>query len=180
MTMTVEEKTIRSETIFEGPVFKVRRHLVTTKNQGEALRDIVEHSGGVAICALTEEKKLVMIRQYRKAAESVVWEIPAGKREPGEDPLVTARRELREETGYRGEHFRKMTSFYGTIGYNDEVIHLYRADAGVQGPTAFDEHEAIELHELHLPQLLDMIQRGDIVDGKTIIGILMVARELGL
>ncbi|HPF18936.1 MAG: NUDIX hydrolase [Bacillota bacterium] len=178
--MTVEEKTIESEILFEGPVFKVRRHLVTAKEGRTARRDIVEHSGGVGICALTPDDKLVMIRQYRKAAECVVWEIPAGKAENGEDPVTTAKRELKEETGYEAVDFKRIARFYGTIGYNNEVIEIFRAETTIKGDTDFDENEAIDLFEIDLPTLLHMVDRGEIVDAKTIIGILMTARELGV
>jgi ADP-ribose pyrophosphatase len=120
-----------------------------------------------------------MIRQYRKAAGQVVWEIPAGKTEEGEDPETTARRELKEETGYQAVNFRRITRFYGTIGYNNEVIELFRADATLRGETDFDENEAIDLFEIDVETLLAMVESGEIVDGKTIVGILLVARELG-
>lgn len=178
--MTVEEKTIESELMFEGPVFKVRRHMVTAKEGKTARRDIVEHNGGVGICAITPEHKMVMIRQYRKAAEAVVWEIPAGKTEIGEVPEITARRELKEETGYDAVDFRRMTRFYGTIGYNNEVIEIFRASATVRGETSFDENEAIDLYEMDIKALVDMVESGEIIDGKTIVGILMIAREMGL
>lgn len=178
--MTVEEKTIESELLLKGNVFNVRRHKVIAKGGKIATRDIVEHSGGVAICALTEENKLLMIRQFRKAAESVVWEIPAGKSELGETSLSTAIRELQEETGYSAEHFEPLVQFYGTIGYNNEIIEIFKARATEKGETAFDEHEAIELYEMELPQLLDMIDTGEIIDAKTIVGILLVARQMGI
>jgi ADP-ribose pyrophosphatase len=176
--MTVEEKTIESELLMKGPVFNVRRHIVTAKNGQTTIRDIVEHSGGVGICALTPENRLLMVRQFRKAAEAVVWEIPAGKTEEGEDPLATAKRELKEETGYDAEDFQFLTRFYGTIGYNNEIIEIFKARTTSKGETSFDEHEAIELYEMEIPQLLDMIDRGEIIDGKTIVGILLIARAL--
>jgi len=175
--MTYEEKTVKSTLEFSGPVFKVRSHIVTTQNGSTARRDIVEHSGGVGICAITPQKKLVMIRQYRKAAEAVVWEIPAGKAEEGELPLRTAQRELREETGYDAAQFRSMIKFYGTIGYNDEIIELFRAETTTKGETQFDEHEAIECYELDIPVLVKMIEQGEIIDAKTIIGILLLAQD---
>jgi len=177
--MTVEEKTIESELVLEGPIFSVRRHKVTARDGKVATRDIIEHSGGVGICALTDDNKLLMIRQFRKAAEAVVWEIPAGKAEPGERFIDTAVRELKEETGYCGEKFESLIKFYGTIGYNNELIEIFKAHATVKGDTNFDEHEAIELFEMELPDLLQMIDRGEIIDAKTIVGILLIAREMG-
>ena len=97
--MIFEEKTISSEVVYEGPVFRVRKHKVETRG-GESTRDIVEHSGGSIMVAVTDEGKVLMVRQYRKAFEKALLELPAGKRDPGEVPEVTAARELREETGY--------------------------------------------------------------------------------
>lgn len=176
--MTVEEKTISSELLMEGPVFSVRRHIVTAKNGKTTLRDIVEHNGGVGVCAMTPENKLLMVRQFRKAAEAVVWEIPAGKTEVGEDSLTTAKRELKEETGYDAEDFQFLTRFYGTIGYNNEIIEIFKARTTSKGETAFDEHEAIELYEMEIPALLAMIDKGEIIDAKTIVGVLLIARAL--
>lgn len=177
--MTIEEKTIESKVMFEGPVFNVRRHQVTSKEGRTALRDIVEHSGGVGICAITPDQKMVMIRQYRKAAETVVWEIPAGKTEQGEETLSTAIRELREETGYQAVDFHRIARFYGTIGYNNEVIEIFRASTTTQGETDFDDNEAIDIFEMDIPVLVAMVERGEIVDAKTIVGILLIAREFG-
>lgn len=178
--MTVEEKTIESELLLKTSIFNVRRHVVTAKGGKTAIRDIVEHNGGVGICALTPENKLLMVRQYRKAAEAVVWEIPAGKTEIGEQSIMTAKRELKEETGYDAENFQFLTRFYGTIGYNNEVIEIYKAYTTVQGKTNLDEHEAIDVFEIDLPTLLTMIDNGEIIDAKTIVGILLIARELKL
>ncbi len=159
----------------------MRQDEVTTAN-GTGIRDIIEHNGGVGIVALTPEKKLIMIRQFRIAAGEVVWEIPAGKLEDGEigQTLLTAKRELKEETGWEAENWRHLTKFYGTIGYCTEMIDLYRADVTVKGDTHFDPSEAIDLYEMEIPELLKMVESGEIKDAKTIIAILMTARELGL
>ena len=116
------------------------------------------------------------------AAGEVVWEIPAGKLEDGEigQTLLTAKRELKEETGWEAENWRHLTKFYGTIGYCTEMIDLYRADVTVKGDTHFDPSEAIDLYEMEIPELLKMVESGEIKDAKTIIAILMTARELGL
>ncbi|MBQ6949513.1 MAG: NUDIX hydrolase, partial [Firmicutes bacterium] len=118
--------------------------------------------------------------QYRKAAEQDILEIPAGRREDQEDPLVAAMRELREETGYTARKFSHLTSFYATIGYCTEVIHVYLATGLTPGETDFDEHEAIELETYPIDELKQMIFDGEIVDGKTITAILLAAEKLGL
>jgi len=179
--MTFEEKSLTSRVIYKGRVFTVRQDEVTTADGGTGIRDVIEHNGGVGIAALTPDKKLIMIRQYRIAAREVVWEIPAGKLEEGEvgQTLLTAKRELKEETGWEAENWRHLTKFYGTIGYCTEMIDIYRADVTVKGETDFDPSEAIDLYEMEIPELLKMVESGEIKDAKTIVAILMTARELG-
>ena len=179
--MTFEEKSLDSKVIYEGPVFTVRQDKVLIANGGTGLRDIIEHNGGVGVAATTKDGKLLMIRQYRKAAEDVLWEIPAGKYESDEigQSLLTAKRELKEETGWEADNWRFVTRFYGTVGYCNEMLDLYRADVTVKGDTHFDPAEAIDLYEMEIPELLKMVDSGEIRDAKTMIAILLTARELG-
>ncbi len=175
--MIFEEKTISSELVYEGPVFKVRKHKVTTAG-GESVRDIVEHGGGGIIIAVTDEGKILMERQYRKALEQSFLELPAGKTDPGEDPEVTAARELAEETGYRAGSIKHLVSFYPTCGYSNEHLHIYICRDLTLGETNWDDTECIELLEYDADELVNMIMRGEIEDSKTIIGILF-ARQAG-
>lgn len=175
--MIFEEKTISSELVYEGPVFKVRKHKVTTPG-GESVRDIVEHNGGGIIVAVTNEGKILMEKQYRKALEKGFLELPAGKTDPGEDPEVTAVRELAEETGYRAGSVKHLVSFYPTCGYSSEHLHIYICRDLTPGETNWDDSECIELYEYDADELIDMILRGEIEDSKTIIGILF-ARQAG-
>ena len=102
--MTFEEKTISTERIYEGAILNLRKDRVTVKN-GESFREIVEHLGGAVIAAVKDDGRMIMVRQYRKPAQRIMLEVPAGKRDPGEDcPEKTALRELKEETGYTAEH----------------------------------------------------------------------------
>ncbi|MEG1584807.1 MAG: NUDIX hydrolase, partial [Anaerovorax sp.] len=124
--MVFEEKTISSERIYEGAILNLRKDKVHVKEGRTSYREIVEHNGGVALAALTEEGKLVLVRQFRKAAEEVALEVPAGKIEQGErDHELAALRELKEETGYTAENLELLSSFYSSIGYSTEMIHLY-------------------------------------------------------
>ena len=109
--MTYEEKTISSEMIYEGAILNLRKDKVYVKGDNVSYREIVEHQGGVAIAAVTDAHKMLMVKQYRKAAENVVLEVPAGKRESGEDPLFTAMRELQEETGYSAKKYEHLSRF---------------------------------------------------------------------
>lgn len=178
--MTYEEKTISSEMIYEGAILNLRRDKVYVRGDNTSYREIVEHNGGVAIAALTDQGELLMVRQYRKAAEQVVMEVPAGKRETKEDPLFTAMRELKEETGYSAKKFRHLSSFYSSIGYSTEVIHIYLATGLTPGETDFDENEAIDIESHPVSELKEMVLRGEIIDAKTIAAILLVAAQLGI
>ena len=172
--MIFEEKTITSERIYEGKILNLRRDKVHVKDNKTSYREIVEHNGGVALAAVTPEGKMVMVRQFRKAAEKAVLEVPAGKIEMSEDHRLTAERELKEETGYSAGTIKFITSFYSSIGYSTEVIYLYYATDLTPGETEFDDNEAIEILEYDLPELKRMIFSGEIEDSKTIAAILLV------
>lgn len=175
--MTFEETTINSEIVYKGPVFEVRKHLVRTPG-GESYRDIVEHSGGAIMVAITDEGRIIVEKQYRKALEKDFLELPAGKADPGESPEITAARELAEETGYTASTVKHLVSFYPTCGYSNEYLHIYICRGLVKGEKHWDDDECIEILEYYPEELLEMIKEGKIEDGKTIIGILF-AKQTG-
>lgn len=172
--MIVEEKTISSERIYEGRILNLRKDKVLVKDNKTSFREIVEHNGGVALAAVTPDGKMVMVRQYRKAAEKAVLEVPAGKIEKDEDHRLTAERELKEETGYSAGRIEFVTSFYSSIGYSTEMIYLYFATDLTPGETDFDDNEAIEILEYDLQELKKMVFSGEIEDAKSIAAILLV------
>lgn len=172
--MVFEEKTISSEMIYEGRILNLRKDKVHVKDNQTSYREIVEHNGGVALAAVTPERKMVMVRQYRKAAEKAILEVPAGKIEKDEDHRLTAERELKEETGYSAGKIEYITSFYSSIGYSTEVIYLYYATELTPGETDFDDNESIEILEYDLKELKEMVFSGAIEDAKTIAAILLV------
>ncbi|MBR0596863.1 NUDIX domain-containing protein [Sinanaerobacter chloroacetimidivorans] len=172
--MVFEEKTISSERIYEGRILNVRRDKVTVKDNQTSYREIIEHNGGVALAAVTDDGKMVMVKQFRKAAEKAVLEVPAGKIEAGEDHRLTAERELKEETGYSAREIRFLTSFYSSIGYSTEVIYLYLASGLTPGETDFDDNESIDILEYDRSELKQMVLSGEIEDAKTIAAILLV------
>ena len=176
--MTFEEKTLKSEKIYEGTIINLRRDKVTAQG-GTSYREIIEHNGGAVIAALTEDKKLVMVRQYRKPAGKVMLEVPAGKIDKGEKPLEAAVRELKEETGYTAEKVEFLTEFYPSVGYSEERLYLYLCTGLTPGETCFDENEAIEIEEIDLDRLFKMAMSGELDDAKTIIAILMVKALVG-
>ena len=171
--MTFEEKTLKSEKIYKGAIINLRRDKVTVQG-GTSYREIIEHNGGAVIAALTEDNKLVMVRQYRKPADKVMLEVPAGKIDPGEKPLEAAARELKEETGYTAEKVEFLTQFYPSVGYSEEMLYLYLCTGLTPGETNFDENEAIDIEEVELDRLFKMAMSGEIDDAKTLIAILMV------
>ncbi|MDR1571295.1 MAG: NUDIX hydrolase [Clostridiales Family XIII bacterium] len=167
--MIIEEKTLESEMIYEGAIINLRHDRVTVKDGKSSWREIVEHNGGVAIAAVTDEGRMVVVKQYRKAAGRAMIEVPAGKTEPGECHRLTAERELREETGYSAGSLEYLTGFYSSIGYSTEFIHLYLATGLAPGETDFDENEAIEVYEHTPDEILSMAESGLAADAKTII-----------
>lgn len=175
--MAFEEKTISSEVVYEGPVFKVRKHKVESVG-GQSVRDIVEHSGGSIMVAVRDDGKILLEKQYRKALESDFVELPAGKADPGEEPVVTATRELAEETGYYAGDVRHLISFYPTCGYSNEHLHIYICKDLTKGEKHLDRDECIDLEWVDPDEIIARISSGEIQDSKTIIGILF-ARQAG-
>ncbi len=171
--MTFEEKTLSSQRIYEGAIINLRKDKVTVQN-GTSYREIVEHNGGAVLAALTPDGKMVMVRQFRKPAERVMLEAPAGKIDVGEAPEAAAVRELKEETGYTAGKVKHLLSFYPSVGYSEEMLHLYLCTELTAGETCFDENEAIDIEEMDVETLHQMVMAGEIQDAKTAIAILMV------
>ena len=176
--MIVEEKTISSEMIYEGAILNLRRDKVTVKDGRTAYRENVEHKGAVALVPVTADNKVVMVRQYRKACEKVLLEIPAGKLDPGEEPLECAVRELREETGYTAEKIQRISEFYVACGYSGEKISIYLCTGLTAGSTDFDEDEALDIVEISFEELYAMCINDELEDSKTIAGILIAKEKL--
>lgn len=169
-----EEKTIQSHPIFSGKVISLKVDDVTLPNGGVSKREIVNHPGAVAIIAITADKKMVLVEQYRKALERSIIEIPAGKLEPGEAPEVTARRELEEETGYGCNELTYIQSFATSPGFADEVIHLFVARGlhVLDKRASMDEDEFVELLELTLEEAEQLVAEKKIYDAKTAFAVL--------
>ncbi|MBB6444771.1 NUDIX hydrolase [Bacillus benzoevorans] len=170
---SLEEKTIATEKIFEGRVISLQVDEVELPNGNKTKRELVKHPGAVAIIALTDDKKLVMVEQYRKALEKTIVEIPAGKLEKGETPDVCAKRELEEETGYDCAKLKLLTSFYTSPGFADEIVHVYLATglSKKENAAGLDEDEFVNLLELTLDEALHAITEKKIYDAKTIFAV---------
>lgn len=171
--MILEEITIKSDRLYEGKVLNLRVDTVEIPGKKYSKREIVEVSGAAAVVPILEDGRVVLIKQYRKPMEKVIYEIPAGKLEPGEEPRECAVRELREETGYTSEKMIYLNEIFPSPGYVNEKIYLFAASNLTPGETEFDETESIESEVFTFSELEKMIERGVISDAKTIIGIFM-------
>ena len=170
--MELTEKTLSSTPAFEGRLLRLRVDTVQLPDATTAPREIVEHPGGVGVVALTDTNDVLLVQQYRHPYGAVLTEIPAGKREPGEPPLVTGQRELAEETGYTAAQFTPLGTVYPTPGYCDEVIHLYLA-TGLQPVEAHPEAgEFVHAMRRPLHPLVAQILAGEVPDAKTQIAVL--------
>ncbi|BDH61327.1 ADP-ribose diphosphatase [Lysinibacillus sp. PLM2] len=169
-----EEKSVRSERIYEGKVVSLKIDDVILPNGKEAKREIINHPGAVAIIAITDEGKLVLVEQYRKALERSIIEIPAGKLEKGEAPEQTARRELEEETGYGCQNLTYVQSFATSPGFADEIIHIFVATDlyQIEEKAALDEDEFVSLMEVTVEEAEKMVKDQHIFDAKTAFAVL--------
>ncbi|HDU1457453.1 TPA: NUDIX hydrolase [Staphylococcus pseudintermedius] len=167
--MHFEEKTISKESIYKGKIIEVEKHKVSLPNNETAYREVVKHNGAVAICALTPDQQVILVKQYRKALEQELLEIPAGKLEPGEDRESAAMRELEEETGYKAKKLTLIGEVYGTPGFSNEKISVYFADNLVEGKVNLDEDEFIEKVLYSLDDVKKAVEARTIEDAKTFI-----------
>ncbi|EQK43777.1 MULTISPECIES: NUDIX hydrolase [Paraclostridium] len=175
--MIIEEQTVSSDRIYTGKVISLKVDTVEVPKKGYQKREIIEHPGAVGIVAITDDNKVLLVRQFRKAIEKVLWEIPAGKLEQGESPKDCAIRELKEETGYSANNMKLIHKFYTSSGFSNQKIYVYLATDLEKGECCLDEDEFLELHEVNLNDAYEMINKNDIEDAKTSIGLLL-AKEL--
>jgi ADP-ribose pyrophosphatase len=166
------------KTIFDGRIFSVAIEQHCLPDGRRADFEMVRHPGGTAALPLLEDGRVILIRQFRPAAGGTVWEIPAGRLEPGEDPAACVRRELEEEIGCRAARLDKLGEMFSTIGFCDERIYLYLARQLSAVPTALEEDEFIEPVSMPLPDALQLVDDGLIGDGKTQLALLLADRLL--
>jgi ADP-ribose pyrophosphatase len=174
---------LSSEVVFEGPLFRVVRDRLIEPGGKEGVRDVVRHNGSAVILAVDNSKSkkdpwIVMERQYRHAANRFLWEVPAGKLEPGEDPLAGAKRELEEETGYRAKKWTELLEYYASPGFLGESMKVFLAEGLMPGDARPEDDELIELRLVKMSELLSTIEKGGIMDGKTLSSVLLYARLL--
>lgn len=167
----MSEKTLSSEQIYDGVVVKLRKDKIITPRGVESYREIVSHGGGACILAV-KDGKVLLEKQFRYAYGEEIYELPAGKRDKGEDFFATARRELEEETGLIPLNLKKITEIYPTPGYTDEIIGVFFADEFEKGEIHFDDTEDLTSEWVDLKTAYEMIEKGVIKDSKTLVGLL--------
>jgi ADP-ribose pyrophosphatase len=163
--------------IYSGKVITLNIDTVTLPNGVTIDLEIVRHPGAAAVVPLMDNGIVVLIKQFRHAAGGFIYEIPAGKLHPGEDPKDCAARELEEEIGYRAGKLELLSSIFTAPGFTDEVIHIYRATGLTQGRQQLDRDEVLEIVEVSLREAIEMIRVGTIRDAKTMVGLQSVFIE---
>ena len=172
--MAHTEKTIASQTLFEGRIIEVRKDKVELENGRQSTRELVLHHGGVCIAALDEQDRILLVRQFRYPYGKEIIELPAGKIEKGEDPRECGIRELQEECGCTADHFEKLTELYPTPGYCSEIIHLYQASGLHETQQHLDPGEFLDVLRVPFEEAVRMVLAGEIPDAKTQVGILQL------
>jgi ADP-ribose pyrophosphatase len=167
----LREETIATETVFEGRIIRLQLDRVRLPDGQETTREIVRHPGAVAVLAVTQENKVILVRQFRKPCNEVLFEIPAGKLEKGEEPLACAKRELVEETGYTAEEWKFLHRFYTSPGFADEEIHLFMATGLTKGERRLDGDEFLDILEVDRADVLRLLQEDRIHDAKTLVAL---------
>ena len=172
------EKTIKSDTIYDGKILKLRVETVELENKRYSKREIVDHQKGVGIIAFDGNDKIWMVKQYRKAIDKIPLEIPAGLVDPGEMPIETAKRELQEEVGYLPETISYLFDMHASPGFTNYKLSFFLAKDLVKSSLEQDEDENVEACAIEIKELYKMVENGEITDAKTIIAILYCIKLL--
>lgn len=176
--MDLKETRLDTAVMYEGSFMKVRKDRVRLPDGGESSREYITHPGAVTVLALLDNGNLLLERQFRYAPHREFIELPAGKIDHGEDTLLTAQRELLEETGYVADEWTHLATTWPCIGYADERMEYYLARGLRHEGRQLDDGEFLEVFELSLFEALDWIRRGKINDSKTIVGLFWLEKHL--
>ena len=170
--MIEKENTVSSDLVYTGKTISLRVDTVEVPNKGYQKREIVEHNGVVVIIGITEDNKIILIKQYRKSIEDTVLELPGGKLELNENPRECAIREFRQKTGYDGENFKLIHKFYPTVGISNQMMFIYLAKKLEKCEDKKEDYQ-IEIQEIDFDKVYKMVLNNEIVDGKTSLGVLL-------
>ena len=177
--MELFEKTLEQKYIHKGKILNLRVDKAELPNGKTAVREVIEHSGGVTVAAMTKEGELILVRQFRYPYSETVLELPAGKLDPGESPLEAGKRELLEETGAVAGQYTDLGRFYPSPGYCGEIIYMYAATDLVFFAQNLDDDEFLEIEKIPFDRVMQMIKNNEIPDGKTQAAILKLGLILG-
>ena len=170
----MSEKTLSSQQIYDGRILKLRLDTVKLPSGRVTKREIVEHDDSIAIVAIDGDDNVLLVKQFRKAVEKEVLEIPAGGIEPGEEPVAAVKRELREETGFLPQRVERIGGFYSAPGYSSEFLHLFIASDLTPAKLQAEDTESIKVERVPVSQILELIRTGAISDAKSVAGLLML------
>jgi ADP-ribose pyrophosphatase len=173
---------ISSVTVYQGPLFRIQHDKLIEPDGLKSESDVIRHNGSVVILAMDTSKSkknpwIVIERQYRHAANQYLWELPAGKLDAGEESLAGAKRELAEETGYSAKKWKPLVTYYASPGFLGESMIVFQAEGLVAGDARPEEDEKIEFRLVKLNEVLKMIDKGEIKDGKTLTSVLLYSRK---
>jgi ADP-ribose pyrophosphatase len=168
-------RVLQHRRVYEGKVLALDVDEVSEPGGVRGTREVVRQAGSVAVLPVLPDGRIVLVRQYRYAVSDYVWELPAGRRDPHETPDAGARRELEEEVGLKAGSLEPISTFWTTPGFCDEVMHLFRATALEIVPARPDEDERIEPGHFSLDEAMEMVARGEIREGKTLVALLLEA-----
>ena len=166
------EKTLSSEVLYKGRIVTLTQDTALLENGKTALREVVHHNGGACVVPYFEDGTICLVRQFRYAMQQELWELPAGKLEPGEDPFEAAKRELEEECGVTADRYLSLGEFYPTVGYDTEVIYTWVATGLHESTMHLDDDEFLTPDRVPLERAYEMVLNNQIRDGKTVAGIL--------
>jgi ADP-ribose pyrophosphatase len=175
----LKEVKVDSEVAYDGHFLKVQRDLVRLPDGKESRREYIRHPGAVVILPLMDDGTVLLERQFRYPLQDVFIEFPAGKIDPGEDPLECAKRELLEETGYTAAEWQFVCTIHNAIAYSDEHLDIFIAKGLTAGERKLDEGEFLETFNASVPEMLDWVRAGKITDVKTVIGIFWLEKLIG-
>lgn len=176
--MDYTEKTLRHVNTYKGIIVDVQTDMAELPNGHITMREVVRHPGGVCVAAVAQDKTVTLVRQYRYPFECHLLELPAGKLEPGEEPLPAARRELSEETGLEAETWELLGTMYSSPGISSERIYIYLATGLRQGQAHPDPNEFVDVIRMPLDELTERVAMGKIHDAKTMLGAMLAERRL--
>jgi ADP-ribose pyrophosphatase len=168
------------EPVYQGRIIQLGIESITMPNGVSVELEIVRHPGGAAIVALDSSDRVCLLRQYRHAAGGWIWELPAGKLEPGEPAETTAARELIEEAGLQASRWDLLGRLIATPGFCDEIIHLFLAQDLTEVTSQPEVHELFEIHRIPIETAIEQVYDGTIYDAKTMLGLTLAAHRLGM